>query len=1663
MKRRIYLLIILVFLSSTLVFGQSGDWGYMFKMSIYNNHNHDLKAGGSHTFINLYTVRNGNNIDHDYGTGNFRLNKGKWANFYSNLKIRSLDDKFNELKISMKIDCDNYSHKGSDWSHNIITLFTGNIGYEYARICDGSYRNSECTRRHNLYRRVTGYGELWVFPKNIKIAFKSGPQQILPSVDKIKIEAPIGYTSDTYEWVYATNYSGNPATTTWTVISNPNIKGKHSFEASGKDIYGSDFESKMKHGAKTTIALRYRIYKDQSNTRAWEYSNVVDLTNQISAPHIVKVETVSNKCNGDSQGSIKVFFDRAVKDGETINIDYGALNPLKYTNFESDNTITINDLPEGKYTLQVSGIGKTNLPAPYDKVTLYSNSTDSSFHRTVILKDPPKLNFKSPSKEDILCYNDNTGKFKVEADGGVGDYKLHWKKAGEASFITENFSTANVTRVENLSAGTYEFYVTDNNDCFVKNDDGTAKTEIVTINQPTKAITYNIIDSSIKEPSGYGLSNGSFSIAIDGGTPDISGNYTVEWKNKTTGEIISTVTNNVSENKLVSHIHSIPAGIYFATITDSNECQLTTEEFLLEQPDTLAIQIEETNSNRCFNYADGELTAHAKGGVKNPMNQLSPYKYQWFVEKNQGYVVIPNETDSVLSKLKEGNYKVEIEDYSWKTNTISAYYTMTAPSQIEVNIASKTDILCYGENTGRVVINTTGGSGEYKLYWKSQDDSDYPVLPKTFDSPSQIIIDSLEAGTYNFYVADKQNCSPENADGTIKVETITLVQPTKALEFNFVDIKEPSANGLSNGSLSIKVDGGTPDEQGKYRAVWKNKETGEIISRVTDSISEGYFFSTIPNIPIGIYTITITDSNGCSLEKEYTINEPEPFVLTLLQTDSIYCHGDATGRMQIYAIGGVKNPASQTLPYKYTWFEEINGTYILIPNETYSILKSRKAGNYKVEVEDYSWIPNILTYTHTITEPPLLTYQTTAFTNILCYGDNTGSISIEASGGTGRYWLYLKMPDETYFPEVPQAFETETNITLNELYAGTYEYYVTDDNGCIILENGSTKTITVTLTQPAKAIEYEFTDVVEPSGFSLSNGTISIKVDGGTPNAAGNYFPVWKNKETELVLTTVTNKIEAGYFISTLHSIPKGTYIVDLVDDNGCNLVKEVSINEPKLLEGEIEETRFISCNGMSDGELQIHARGGIVNPSIDFLPYKYTWYKETNGTFDILQNQSDSILSNITAGNYKVEVEDYSWLANKITKTFNLKEPIILSAKAADAFITCGQTADISVTVEGGTAPYKYEWNTGDTTSTLKNLTAGTYFVYVTDSRGCETTAFSKVSQPTEIKILSKINNPICYDSSDGNISVQISGGTAPYTYAWSNGTVSQNLTNVKAGRYTLIVTDANNCSWSESFLLTNPDKLIIELGGDRTLCKNQKLTLSPEVADPKTTFSWTSTNGFSSQKSKVTLDKVGIYNLQITDSKGCQATDQLKIEKDNTTISSEMVVSSQVFVNDTIVIVNISSPHPDSTQWLVKDDKSIKIVEQTEHLIKVIFFEEGQYSLGMRSHKNNCFQDVTKNITVLRAENNHFIEIGETTIKNFLIYPNPSSGTFDLKVELAHEGSIRLRLVDIGHGKTVNDKKYHGKKEYLIPYNINVPTGAYIMILETASGNRALKIVIK
>jgi subtilisin-like proprotein convertase family protein/predicted TIM-barrel enzyme len=546
-------------------------------------------------------------------------------------------------------------------------------------------------------------------------------------------------------------------------------------------------------------------------------------------------------------------------------------------------------------------------------------------------------------------------------------------------------------------------------------------------------------------------------------------------------------------------------------------------------------------------------------------------------------------------------------------------------------------------------------------------------------------ITGLIAGVYGVTVDDNV-CNSEASYTITEPTAITITAVTSDL----------TCNGDNSGEIDLTVTGGS----GTYTYLWSNSSTTQDLS----------------GLSANNYSVTVNDGS-CTETASYTITQPSAITVNGTPTN-LTCNGDNSGEIDLTVTGG-----SGT--YTYLWSN----------SSTTQDLSGLSANNYSVTVNDGSCIE---TASYTITQPSAITVSD-ATNNLSCNGDNSGSIDLTVTGGSGSY---------TYLWST-----TSTTQDISGLSANTYSVTV-NDGSCI-------ETASYTITQPSVITVSTSTTLASCGG---SDGTATATPSGGT----GAFTYLWSSDAQ----TT-----------QTATGLAAAVYTVSVYDANLCLRTANANVNNPS---GTINLVSNISvtCYGGSDGSLDIDVVGGST-------PYSFTW--STTPT----QTNSTGTATGLSAGSYNVTVEDNANCFSFADYTILEPSEITLSTLSIQNPSCFGDAnGQISIVASGGTSGYIYEWNNGETTNIISSLSGGVYDVTVTDAASCENTFSISLTTPERLETrLLNLDNVLCFGGSDGFISLETSGGSTPYTYLWSNGETSSSTSNLTEGTYSVSVEDAGSC----------------------------------------------------------------------------------------------------------------------------------------------------------------------------------------------------------------------------------------------------------------------------
>jgi gliding motility-associated-like protein len=741
-------------------------------------------------------------------------------------------------------------------------------------------------------------------------------------------------------------------------------------------------------------------------------------------------------------------------------------------------------------------------------------------------------------------------------------------------------------------------------------------------------------------------------------------------------------------------------------------------------------------------------------------------------------------TTSYRRKVTDGASNV---DYS---NTI----TITVNSKPNIGLSAG-NVSCFGGNNGSITTTITGGTSAFTYNWSG---SSYSATTKD--------ISSLSAGTFTLICTDNNSCKD--------TASVSVTEPASALSLSNSAQTNVLCFGNSTGAVTVAAAGGTSPYEYKIG-------TGAYASTATFS-----------SLAAGSYTITAKDVNGCTQTLSVTITQPSAALsIATPSITNVGCKGASTGAISLTVSGG-------TTAYSYAWTGP--SSY----SATTKDISSLAAGTYSVTVTDANGC-SASNASVSVTEPAaVLSLSNTAQTNVLCYGNSTGAVTVSAAGGTSPY--EYKIGTGAY----------ASTATFSSLAAGSYTITAKDANGC-------TQTLSVTITEPSAALSIATPSITNVGCKGASTGAVSLTVSGGTTS----YSYAWTGPSSYSATT------------KDISSLAAGTYGVTVTDANGCSASNSsVYVTEPSaVLSVSNSAQTNVLCYGNSTGAVTVSAAGGT-------SPYEY---KIGTGAY-----ASTATFSSLAAGSYTITAKDANGCTQTLSVTITQPTAAISVTAVASNNVSCngGNDGTITITATGGTTK-KYSIDNGvnfQSSNVFSGLAAGNYTVVVSDNNSCSATLASGVSasvtltQPNAISVTAVASTNIsCNGGNDGTITITATGGTTK-KYSIDNGTNFQSsnvFSGLAAGSYTIVVSDNNSCAGSfasgvsDTITLTEPNAIsVTAIASTNPSCKTANDGTITITATGGNTLSYSIDNGTTYQSSNIFSGLgIGTYNVKVQDSKSC------------------------------------------------------------------------------------------------------------------------------------------------------------------------------------------------
>ncbi|MEG1497894.1 MAG: SprB repeat-containing protein [Bacteroidales bacterium] len=1251
-----------------------------------------------------------------------------------------------------------------------------------------------------------------------------------------------------------------------------------------------------------------------------------------------------------------------------------------------------------------------NLGPGYYGVKITNTNNGMISTQYISLPEPPVFSV-SGNIEDVYCYGNSTGRISSTIQGGTQPYMRQWNNGSLHADIS------------NLTAGTYILQAIDAHNC--------RDTATFVIKQPSTPFRI-IIDTILH------AYYDQFHQKVDGGI-----HAHTQGGTKPHQAII--YGNNENQNALT-------AGSYLLTAYDYLHCPADTT-ISIQQYDSMQVNITSLHEVSCYNGYDASCKAIIIGGVP-------PYQLLWSNGK----------TSNTITDLTAGTYQVNVTDATGSKGSAQIIFNDPPPLEIQnLKIVHPNYFGCiYGNcsanaTNGQIHLNIKGGTPTYHCLWSIKDsNTSYSLLSDTTQS-----ISGLKNGIYHLYVKDQNQCSQEWDFSIPNIKSLyTKIQITKPLlchhandgqvevlttggippyHYEWIEKgvrkteKGTRLSALRSGNIFVKVSDSTgiisydsinlsapdtlitqldscvyPSYYGSTNGLYMpNKKDGKICIKVQGGTKpytyQWSLFSKalteensnkIRGLKGGIYTVQITDSNACTTSTPFTLVEYQCLKTKIEIIDSISCRNEHNGKLKALIEGGAP-------PYNITWFDE-KKTEIAKDKDSISNLP---AGHYSILVSDIHHVNSF--FSISLPEPSRLESEIRG-ENAWCKDSKNGFATVKASGGTPPY---------SYRWFIDHNEQSELSDTLRHLNDALVLVYTKDAHGCISSTQQEFRTPSaLTLNEEKLHPSYSGCLYGIPKD-TFYDGRIEIFVNGGT--APYRYF--WNTNDTS----------------STISNLNSGFYSVSVVDKNHCTINRSFTLKRPVNLKSYIKIIDSIPCFQNQKGSLSVLVSGGTP-------PYKYIWFKNGN----VITEKNDSILHTFGQGVFSVKITDSKGVVSKDSLIFLSPLPLTTQACIQNLSGWKAQDGSIKLLSLGGTPPYVYLWNTGDTNSNLYPLGKGSYSVCIQDKNHCTSLKNYRIESPDSLCVLHHFVHHCTQNKIDGSINVEIQGGVPPYRCLWKQvfgktiyQTSSRNLSfridNINDGNYIFQITDTNGYTIRDTFIVKRSLALSMSLAIKNNIscfrANNGILSAQINGGNPPYSISWWKRENESWQqiigeKEVLSNVKKGYYLAITTDNEGYTVSDSITInEPDSLFVAIQFLPALK---NDTIYDGKILlKPHGGTAPY--------RYFWSTNENTDSIYYVKNQYYHGMVLDNHSCVWEKELHLELPSRMKAHIEE------KQSISCHNKHDGVLSICIDggsppykiLWNTGDTNLCIKNLCSGLYTATIVDYYKSETIISYHLNEP----------------------
>jgi len=1303
----------------------------------------------------------------------------------------------------------------------------------------------------------------------------------------------------------------------------------------------------------TTVPETYTVTIYDDNTSNPECNRVFTIVVPPAVLPVLSIDSFRDvNCNGADDGSI------------TVSATDNGIVPF---------TFEIISGPGSTATFPIAASTSTNTSAIFNSLeglatpgityTIRATGANGCFTDiTQVITEPEVIANVNANVVEFACTtanNQNNATITIDDTaiaGGSGSYVIYefindqgTPATGDDVIVQTGSST--VYTETDTAGGSYIINVYDNNGCLGSTT--ATITEFVEITDPTVTITQDITCNPGND------AEVTLGVTLNPGTGTPSLNYSV----------VGTDNAYSSLNQPSNIFSGLGIGNYVATVTNADTGCFVQTTFEIEDPNNFDISTT-TVDVVCFGD-DGSVSFTINDSV-------NPYTagFTWQIYDSQGTaalgddVIIPaangvsaNVGPTTPFALPAGEYRVEVTQDSDPSCVNNALFTIAGPSAAITANTEVTPITCVGNDGIIEIIDVLGGWGDYQYYVGTVAPTvagDYVATPR---------FENLAPGTYEAWVIDQEGCQQQIQN------TIILADPNPIV--GTIQINQPNCTNFSGEIEVTSVTGG----QGSNYTYQLIKDTTPVGAPQNTAVFSG--------LDAGSYQVQITDQWTCTFTTTAVLlYEPITPLATVVKT--IDCSATPGGEITITQTGGSGN---------FDYEVRYPGTLSTDPaddtNTTGIFTGLTLVGDYVFTITDQAVGNACSTTIIQELQPAVIpVINVDAFADVTCNGADNGTISVSVvDNGVGPYTFEIVSGagSTVTFPLAPTSSTTTSAIFNNlEGLVGpgiTYTIRATGSNSC-----------TVDITQVI--VEPEIIDNVSAAvvafgcatGNNSDNATITID-DTAITGGSGNYV------RYEFINTTTSTTVQDGtnpVYVET--NFGGGNYTINVYDDMGC-LGSTTAVIQPfvRISDPTITSTADVTCNPGDDSEIQVNV---TITPATGTTNLEYT----TTGTDNSYSaTNATGLFTGLGVGNYVVRVTNLD-TSCYVETTHTIMDPnimdVVITKLTDEECLNNGvDDGSFSVSISDYIGNYNYQVydladnpvvgfsGSGDTSTPLiiSNLVGGGYYVRITqtDAPFCEQDSNAITILAPDAPVSATVNQETSVGcaNNEGSLLVDPEGGEGPYNITLTNTTTAQVytetnveafiFTDLAAGDYTVEISDAYSCLYSDTITLIRPEPIVANIAATTLVCYNDNnasvtATVGPRNVTPVYTYqlntyddlAGTNPPQISVGQTNNTFPNLsaGFYSVTVTDDVGCSE-ETIIVEIANPTEVTAQLIRTSPLTCTTGVEFELSATGGSGTYEYSEDNITFfPMAGNTVILPQAGVLAAGTYSYFVRDAINSC-----------------------------------------------------------------------------------------------------------